>query len=603
VASPSYEIDGGIVFQANWVISGQLWRRTPDGAFSQIAPDQIYDRSPIVLPDGRIASVWSGSAETNGTGHIKIMEPDGSSYEMLTMPGRFAGVDDIVDSQHDAGLGVGFWPGTEAQPVPVGESILLLADTLHTVPDGYITVSVIADNFLGENIWYNWDTGSDTGITSRQPITLRMTDAGLQDITVTADNGLQQAAAQLSITVADEPWQVVLTADSNSGFAPVDVQFSVACRYQRDPVSLNTYDWDFGDGTVTFDGGPQIAHSYSAGGTFTATVTVTDLDGATKTESTTIQVTEPKVAASAAPLEGTAPLAVDFTATAEDFGGSDLTFVWEFGDGTTETGVQNVQHTYGAGGDYTAEVTVSDGHSEVTVETVVSVAEPLITLTASPAYGVAPFTVNLSTTDLNLEGNVTYTWSIDGGPGLSGGAVLVRDFASPGVYSVAVTADNGSNAAQDTIDIVVLDAPPTVEIRTDLTTGNAPLASFFDLQLEDWQLPVAVDWQVDGVTQGDKAWLAHTFAADGTFTVTATVTDSVFTKSETVSVVVGGRPDAQHALGPQGGTVRAGRCDILSASRRRRHHHGFLADGDLRVRHRFLAAGRGHGRVEPALPL
>ena len=39
------------------------------------------------------------------------------------------------------------------------------------------------------------------------------------------------------------------------------------------------YDWDFGDGTMLFDGGPTPTHAYTGHGPFIVTLTVTDATG------------------------------------------------------------------------------------------------------------------------------------------------------------------------------------------------------------------------------------------------------------------------------------------------------------------------------------
>ena len=70
-------------------------------------------------------------------------------------------------------------------------------------------------------------------------------------------------------------------------------------------------------------------------------------------------------AATADPSTGFAPLEVDFAVTATDADeGDELTYSWDFGDGSPVSTEQNPTHTYTAEGDYEAEVTVSDGEDE-----------------------------------------------------------------------------------------------------------------------------------------------------------------------------------------------------------------------------------------------
>ncbi|MBF8187134.1 ThuA domain-containing protein [Nonomuraea sp. K274] len=75
----------------------------------------------------------------------------------------------------------------------------------------------------------------------------------------------------------------------------------------------------------------------------------------------------PTVTASANPASGTAPLTVDFTATAADPEGDEpLTYRWNFGvNGAPQPETAEASHTYTAPGTYTATVTVTDAKGAV----------------------------------------------------------------------------------------------------------------------------------------------------------------------------------------------------------------------------------------------
>ena len=88
---------------------------------------------------------------------------------------------------------------------------------------------------------------------------------------------------------------------------------------------------------------------------------------------------------------------VDFDATASyDVDGDNLSYSWDFGDGSSGTG-STVSHMYTTSGTYTAKLTVSDGSScedEEEIEIVVRPSQaPVAVLEANPTNGSAPSVV------------------------------------------------------------------------------------------------------------------------------------------------------------------------------------------------------------------
>ncbi|WP_205859527.1 family 16 glycoside hydrolase [Phycicoccus flavus] len=77
----------------------------------------------------------------------------------------------------------------------------------------------------------------------------------------------------------------------------------------------------------------------------------------------------PTLTASAEPTSGNVPLDVAFTASATDPEGTDVSYAWDFGDGTaTATGAE-AAHTYETPGTFTARVTATDADGRSTSRT------------------------------------------------------------------------------------------------------------------------------------------------------------------------------------------------------------------------------------------
>jgi len=194
------------------------------------------------------------------------------------------------------------------------------------------------------------------------------------------------------------------TASALSGTAPLTVNFSGILSSDEDGT-IKKYEWDFGDGGSAV--GEGVSHTFSAAGSFSVVLRVTDDDGATDTASQMITVlpaedpgtgtgTGPSVSFTATPLTGQVPLTVTFNASATAYPGHSLTsYTWNFGDATTGTGITTT-HTYGTAGTYTVVLTViaSDNTSRTANQSIIATSVPVTPPSANPT---ASFTVSPST--------------------------------------------------------------------------------------------------------------------------------------------------------------------------------------------------------------
>ena len=149
-----------------------------------------------------------------------------------------------------------------------------------------------------------------------------------------------------------------------SGNAPLTVTFDASSSYDSDG-SIVGYSWNFGDGAT--GSGRVTSHTYTANGTFTIRLTVTDNEGKTGSATKSIpvlKVNDPPVAEfSFSPTTGIFPLNVTFDASASwDPDGSIVQYSWDFGDGSTGSG-RVITHTYNSWGTFSVRLTVRDDGS------------------------------------------------------------------------------------------------------------------------------------------------------------------------------------------------------------------------------------------------
>ncbi|HWM07980.1 MAG TPA: PKD domain-containing protein [Solirubrobacteraceae bacterium] len=269
-------------------------------------------------------------------------------------------------------------------------------------------------------------------------------------------------------------------AEPANGEAPLEVQFTATAQ---DPDGGDLmYRWDFDDGGSSAVR-PDPVHTYDEPGTYEATVTVTDDEGDTASDTVPVTVLPPgneppTVQIAADPVSGGAPLDVHFEAVGRDPEGDQITYEWDFGDGGGAFGAV-ADHRYEAAGTYTATVTATDsaGESatdevEIEVEDPPANQPPTVRALADPHTGTAPLRVRLSAAPNDVEDgtDLLVVWEFgDGGQG--GGDSLWHTYTAPGTYTAKVTVtDRGGASASATVPITVTAArggqsspPPAVQ--------------------------------------------------------------------------------------------------------------------------------------------
>jgi PKD repeat protein len=213
---------------------------------------------------------------------------------------------------------------------------------------------------------YEWDFGDGSSGTG-ESASHTFTTAGTFPVVlrVTDDDGAQDTAQKMvTVLPGEEPGgggtgpTATFTATPLVGAAPLTVTFNAsASSYEGHAITY--YSWDFGDG-VTGTGITTI-HTYSPATTTTYHVVLriiaadntegTATKDITATTSTpTPPSTAPTASFTAAPTTETAPANIAFNpdASTAAAGRTLITYVWSFGDGSSQTEVTDavVNHTY-----------------------------------------------------------------------------------------------------------------------------------------------------------------------------------------------------------------------------------------------------------------
>lgn len=303
-------------------------------------------------------------------------------------------------------------------------------------------------------------------------------------------------------------WPVaVASANPAGGDVPLTVAFSSAGSTDQDG-SITSYAWEFGDGTTATDANP--IHTYTAGGPYIVTLTLTDNGGATTTQTVFVNAITPNqipvATASALPTSGAAPLNVVFYSNGSyDPDGFIGNIHWDFGGGWEYWGAVGY-HTFDAPGSYPVTLTVYDSQGAIGTATLTVVVGPPNQLpqavaSATPSSGSAPLAVAFSSTgSSDADGTlVSYSWTFGDG-GASTQPNPNHTYTAPGTYTTALTVtDNagGTDTASVTVTVLpgaclnnclrstaitftsrssVLTGQVTVKTETGLTVKNATVS-------------------------------------------------------------------------------------------------------------------------------
>ena len=338
-------------------------------------------------------------------------------------------------------------------------------------------------------------------------------------------------------------------------------------------------DWGDGSALTTMDLAAGIfafttdAHTYAATGDYTVSATVTDNAGAWAPATSTVSVHQ----------ANQAPSVVSFGVTAGNEGGSSslaLTFAdadaldthtvsVAWGDGSTSTPVVlssdvtafDASHVYADTGTYSVGLTLQDsaGHT-VTAGASISatnVGPAMGTLSLSPSSVVDHQTVTVSGSFTDPGTADTFSLTLNWGDGTSSSDSLAAGtrsfslthaYAAAGAVTITATVVDRDNArSSSSADLVVLSsnhAPAGLSLGLSGSGANVTVdATFTDADVLDTH-EVLMTWG-DGASErqslaaGTAAFSAsHVYAASGTYTVTATVTDPANESTNATAQVV-----------------------------------------------------------------
>jgi PKD repeat protein len=270
--------------------------------------------------------------------------------------------------------------------------------------------------------------------------------------------------------------------------------------------------------------------------TFTVTSAVTSLaELRTTIENQSIHVvvkTPPHATFTSSPTTPLTNEDVTFNASASlDLDGRIGSYLWDFADGNTATG--NVTtHSFVDNGTYVVTLTIidNDGLNDTALDTIAVLNRPPVAtfIESAETADTGVFIFFNASASHDLDGAiVSYVWDFDDGTNATG-VTAAHSYADDGTYVVTltVTDDDGAAASTNATKTITNRSPIAAftESRDTVYTGETITFNATNSYDSDGAI-IEYFWDFGDNTNATGVSVAHSYADNGTYTITLTVTD------------------------------------------------------------------------------
>lgn len=323
---------------------------------------------------------------------------------------------------------------------------------------GNVVFPISASSTTGSGFWQTLGGGSFSPSDSLNNTSYfaDSTDIANGSVTLifisTNNGGCQKFRDSLEIFLIDAP-------NANFSFTsvcPTDTVFFNDLSVAPDP--LISWQWNFGNGNNNTS--QNTSSTYPNSGTFNVTLTVTSSNGCVDSITTPVTIYELPSANFGVNgvCEGTNSLFVDSSSVT---GSSISNWLWNFGDGTTDT-TQFPSHIYSVTGSYTVTLITqsAQGCSDTVIKSIFIQAPPTAQFTSSP-NSVKVFE-NFTFTDQSFTNIINWQWNFGDSTGFSTNQNPIYNYNSAGNFTVCLTVTDGLGCKDSICNEVIVFLPPQV---------------------------------------------------------------------------------------------------------------------------------------------
>jgi PKD repeat protein len=430
--------------------------------------------------------------------------------------------------------------GVEAVELPADELAANFEFSADTVSVGE-TVR-FTDTSSGEPTQWNWTFGD--GSTGSGPEVVKAWDTEgtkiVELIVTDAAGDSSRTSAEITVVAADVLRRPDAQFTFDTGTAEVGETITFTNQSTGEADSLI---WDFGDGSQAT--GDVVEHAFSTPGTFTVTLTASNAAGSDVREGqvTIVDAVLPPEAVIATGQRAiTTGTVLRLTSESTN---SPTSTVWDFGDGTGDSGVE-VRKSWDTPGTYRVRLTVenSAGASEIFTDVVVSepVVRPVARFDQSSLETIVGQPITFG--DISLNNPTRLLWEFGDGTTATE-ANVTKTWDTPGTYNVTLTASNEQGPDTVAKTVTVLPPPPDPPIAAfRVSSATVPVNTVVRFTDQSTNDPSEWNWDFGDGSSSSAESPPHAFSEPGTYEVTLTVTNVSGSDTATQTIVVIDPPTA-----------------------------------------------------------
>ena len=338
------------------------------------------------------------------------------------------------------------------------------------------------------NATWKWDFGNGNRSVTRNPGAI-YSDEKVYTVTLTVQDGSNTSTATQQVTVYNKP-TVDFSARPVKQCRPEPVEFTSSSTAGSGTIS--NYFWDFGDGITQAGYNNTISHSYNAENQYSVSLTVTNNYGCFSTlrKDKIVNIIQPLVANFVADKTFLCQITEPVRFTNTSSGPGTLTYLWDFGDGTTSTDASPT-HVFSKKGIHTIKLTTTSSEG-----CTISSTKPAYINVAT--YGTdfdAPSTACVGQY-FNFVGKgspvpISATWEVNGVIESYWYHSFYRSFTTPGTYTIKLTSTYATGCVESVSKQITVN--PLPEITGFLSVLSTPCGAPTTVTFTD-TTRTAVQW-------------------------------------------------------------------------------------------------------------